>query len=174
MVSSTEVFDVLRTIDDPEMPISIVDLGMVADVRVEPTVEDGGRAAVAVDLLPTFVGCFALPYIEAEVRRKISALPDVAAVDVTSRFHPPWTVDRITEAGRAALRKHGVTVPAGELRCPFCDSTKVRVDSPFGPTRCRMIYYCEHCRSSFEHLKRVEQGGPILEIGSLPRSEDGR
>jgi ring-1,2-phenylacetyl-CoA epoxidase subunit PaaD len=161
MVTREAVLELLRTINDPEMPISIVDLGIVEDVRINSGItEDGCReTSVVIDLLPTFVGCPALQAIEEEVRQRISALPGVARVVVHFRFAPPWTVDRISPSGREALQKFGVTVP-GETQtaappCPFCGSSAVHLESPFGPTRCRMIYYCNSCRNSFEHIKRV-------------------
>jgi ring-1,2-phenylacetyl-CoA epoxidase subunit PaaD len=163
MVSKEAVLAVLHTINDPEMPINIVDLGIVEKVRIEPstTADENSEASLAIDLLPTFIGCPALLVIEEEVRRRVSALPGVAQVAVHFRCDPPWTVDRITEAGREALAMFGITVPspnapgASAPRCPFCGSSAVSLESPFGPTRCRMIYYCSSCRNSFEHLKRV-------------------
>jgi ring-1,2-phenylacetyl-CoA epoxidase subunit PaaD len=168
------VMDILRTIDDPEMPLSIVDLGIVDDVRA-----DDGRVHVVI--LPTFVGCPALAMIEELIRTKVGAMPGVRAVDVRFVHDPPWSVDRISEKGRALLKAHGVTVPAcgpdhrpatiplrtSAIPCPFCGSTSTRLDSPFGPTRCRMIYYCEACRNGFEHMKRIDVLSPHV-------SEDDR
>lgn len=190
----------LATIPDPEMPISIVDLGLVEHVQIEPSpmlpiapaapdtpAPPSAPATLnaTITLLPTFVGCPALDMIREDVRRVVAALPGVEHVEVRFVHEPRWTVDRITEAGRASLRAHGVTVPergecvtgrtdpaggsiprpvpmtvsAGStvtpVPCPFCGSASTHLDSPFGPTRCRMIYYCETCRNSFEHLKRV-------------------
>ena len=164
--------DVLREIPDPEMPISIVELGLVENVRIEPNV---GGAKVSIDILPTFVGCPALPMIEKEIKEKVSSLPSISEVTVEFRFDPPWSVDRISAAGRESLRAHGVTVPehgsklevqghgaastvqlkTSAIACPFCGSDQTHLDSPFGPTRCRMIYYCDACSNSFEHLKRI-------------------
>ena len=166
MATRNEVIDALQAVPDPEMPISIVDLGLVEDLRIE-------NGVVHVTLLPTFVGCPALDMIKRDVCAKVGGMKGVARVEVEYVFDPPWTVDRITEAGRASLAEHGVTVPerggrlevAGhdgtvELRtsavaCPVCGSDSTYLDSPFGPTRCRMIYYCNACRNSFEHMKRV-------------------
>lgn len=158
------VFDALRDIPDPEMPISIVDLGIVDDVRAD----DSGR--VEIDLLPTFVGCPALELIESQVRAKASALPGVSAVDVHIKYDPPWSVDRISAAGRETLRHFGVTVPhaachsqpSAEPTCPFCGSDRVHLESSFGPTRCRMIYHCDACQHPFEHLKRL----PLVTLGA--------
>jgi ring-1,2-phenylacetyl-CoA epoxidase subunit PaaD len=172
MPTRDAVLELLSEIPDPEMPISIVDLGIVARVAID-------NATVTVDILPTFVGCPALPMIQNDIIEKLGALPDVKDVRVNFIFDPPWSVDRITDLGRESLREHGVTVPlpgagAGEgviqamlqqvkrvhlrtsaILCPFCGSNRTRLDSAFGPTRCRMIYYCDACRNSFEHLKRV-------------------
>ncbi len=167
-ITNEDIIDVLRTIPDPEMPISIVDLGIVERVDVEPI--DGG-CAVMIDILPTFVGCPALPMIEEQIRAKVEQMPGVQRVHVQFIFDPPWSVDRISERGRVDLRSHGVTVPergsvlprpaatvalrTSAVPCPFCSSTETRLESPFGPTRCRMIYYCDSCRNSFEHLKKI-------------------
>lgn len=171
----------LGEIRDPELPISLADLGVVSDVRVSCQTGDAagaGRERVEIDLIPTFVGCPALEMIRREVTQRVGALPGVAEVVVNFVHHPPWSPDRISEAGRASLREHGVTVPerggacgaapvasdfvpltasreAGPVACPFCGSLATRVDSPFGPTRCMSIRYCEACRNSFQHMKRL-------------------
>ncbi len=153
----TRIRSLLATIDDPEMPISIVDLGIVERVEV-----DGGR--VCISLTPTFTGCPALQMIDDQIVQMVGALPDVDEVVVKHVFDPPWRADRISEAGRERLREHGVTVPSPQfvqmgvptkeaVPCPFCKSEQTNLDSPFGPTRCRMIYYCTSCRNTFEHLK---------------------
>lgn len=179
MLDDRQIMDVLRTIPDPEMPVSIVDLGLVEAVECAPfdaaPGRTGGDVAVSVSLLPTFVGCPALDMIAGDVRAKVGRIPGVADVRVNWLFDPPWTVDRITAAGRAALAEHGVSVPerggrldvlahrspqlvqirASAVPCPFCGSRSTTLDSPFGPTRCRAIYYCEACRNSFERMKQL-------------------
>lgn len=197
MVSRADVMQVLRTIDDPEMPINIVDLGIVADVRESNPIETASRQAhppdsqsrptIEIDITPTFVGCPALDVLQREIERRVSAQ---AACDVRVRFthDPPWSVERISDAGREALRRHGVTVPARgkgacgthasespalvpltrkpqtgvelhasmeSVACPYCNSPNTRLESPFGPTRCRSIYYCDACRNLFEHMKPI-------------------
>ncbi len=172
MVSESDILDRLRTINDPEMPINIVDLGIVERIELHPA--QPGGIEIHVDILPTFVGCPALPVIENEIKQRLGELGDVAAVQVHITYSPPWSVDRITPAGREALRHFGVTVPevgGGDASqppvCPFCGSSAVRQESAFGPTRCRMIWYCEACHHPFEHLKRL--AGPGLVPLSLER-----
>lgn len=171
MVTRDAIFDVLKTIDDPEMPITIVDLGIVEDVRIDET---ASPAVVDIDILPTFVGCPALPVIEETIQMKVGALNGVGSVRVHFKFDPPWSVDRISPEGRVSLKKYGLTVPhrivatepeaeAEIPACPFCGSAQVHLESPFGPTRCRMIYYCETCRNPFEHLKRVSLSPLMLQ-----------
>ena len=162
-----DIMHELAQIDDPEMPISIVDLGIVEDVAI-----DEDRHSVEVTILPTFVGCPALDMIRDDIVKRLGALEDISRVSVNFVHNPPWSPDRISENGRAQLREHGVTVPAlhqpqsphiqlttsavtERVACPFCESKSTHLDSPFGPTRCRTIYYCEACRNSFEHMKRV-------------------
>jgi ring-1,2-phenylacetyl-CoA epoxidase subunit PaaD len=171
VIDREAIMDALRTVPDPEMPISIVDLGLVESVRIEGE-PDGAR--VAIDLLPTFVGCPAMEMIANDVTQKVGALEGVASTDVRFVYDPPWTVDRISASGRSELAAHGVTVPeqgntlpvaghqggAVELRtsvvkCPFCQSDDTTLESMFGPTKCRSIYYCRGCKNTFEQMKRV-------------------
>jgi ring-1,2-phenylacetyl-CoA epoxidase subunit PaaD len=172
MVTQGDILGALRTIDDPEMPINIVDLGLVEKIDLQAASKDGG-VSVNIEILPTFVGCMALPVIENEIRCRVGALPGVTAVEVHIVYSPPWSVDRINPAGRESLRRHGVSVPGtGEVSpsCPFCGSAAVRQESAFGPTRCRMIWYCESCRQPFEHLKRLATGGLVnLSLGRLTK-----
>jgi ring-1,2-phenylacetyl-CoA epoxidase subunit PaaD len=160
-----QVHEILASIPDPEMPISIVDLGIVQNARVR-----GGDPVVEIDITPTFVGCPALDVLEGAIRQK---LMDAGATQVNVRFvhDPPWSVERITDSGREALRRHGVTVPrrgfaattlvpltiasAESVACPFCGSASTNMESAFGPTRCRTIYYCSACKNQFEHMKPI-------------------
>ncbi len=162
MVTEETILVALRTIDDPEMPISIVDLGIVEEIRLAG---DDPAARVDIDILPTVVGCPALPMIEKDIIDTVGRLDGVDRVHVRFLFDPPWSVDRISAQGRESLAQCGVTVPEKvpaqhmvqigvPVACPYCKATETRMESPFGPTRCRMIYYCDACSNSFEHMKR--------------------
>ena len=139
----------LAEVTDPEIPvISIVDLGIVDRVDVA-----GGR--ISVDLLPTFVGCPALDMIEASVVDRLAQFG--APVDVAFIRRVPWTSERISAEGRGRLRAAGIAPPgdATAIRCPWCDSARVAMDSAFGPTQCRSLFYCRDCRQPFEALKQI-------------------
>ena len=140
---------VLRTVHDPEIPtVSIVDLGLVHDVRV-------AEGRVVVELLPTFVACPALEVIRTTVVDALAVLGH--PVDVSFTFAVPWTSDRLTDAGWAGLRTAGIAPPAepSAVRCPFCDSGSVAMDSAFGPALCRSLFYCRSCRQPFEAFKPI-------------------
>jgi ring-1,2-phenylacetyl-CoA epoxidase subunit PaaD len=140
----------LADVTDPEIPaISIVDLGIVHRAEVGP---DG---AIRVVLLPTFVGCPAIEVIKSAVRDRLQAFGRRVEVDVS--FEVPWTSDRISPAGRDQLRRSGFA-PPGDLaavHCPYCDSARVAMDSLFGPTLCRSLFYCRDCRQPFEAFKPI-------------------
>ena len=139
----------LRDVVDPEIPtVSIVDLGLVHDVRV-------GTDSIAVELLPTFVACPALEVIRAAV---VDALVGLGSpVEVSFTFAVPWTTDLLTDAGHAGLRKAGIAPPGppADVRCPFCESGDVTQDSMFGPALCRSLFYCRACRQPFEAFKPI-------------------
>lgn len=147
--ATAAVTERLAAIPDPELPVvSIVDLGMVH--RVTVTGDD-----VRVTILPTFIGCPALDVIRAAIVDGLAA-PGRTVVVETS-FEVPWTSDRISASGRAALSGAGIAPPSGvaEVRCPWCTSARVAMDSAFGPTQCRSLFYCRDCRQPFEAMKVV-------------------
>jgi ring-1,2-phenylacetyl-CoA epoxidase subunit PaaD len=140
----------LQTVDDPELPISVVDMGLVHAVGVQ-------GSEVRVELLPTYTGCPALDVIRQRIRDRVLALPNVTRVDVVYRFEPHWAMDRMSERGRRQLKAHGMSVPrrafAEPVVCPACGSTNTVLENPFGPTLCRAIYYCKDCRNPIERFK---------------------
>jgi len=152
-----QIWAVLGAIEDPELPVSITDLGLIQAVRV-----DGPR--VHVTMRPTFSACPAIGVIREDIRRRVAALAGVDAVEVAVSFAPPWTMDRMTARARERLFSHGVSVErlggAGRgVQCPFCGSTNTRLDNPFGPTLCRSIYYCLDCKNPIERFR--PPGAPV-------------
>ncbi len=148
-ITVERVHDVLATVHDPEIPtVSIVDLGMVEAIAV-------GDDRISVELLPTFVGCPALEVIRDAVRDALEPLGREASVEFTWRV--PWTGDRVTPRGRERLAASGFAPPTepADVRCPYCGSDRVAMDSAFGPTQCRSLFYCRACRQPFEAFKPV-------------------
>ncbi|HEX2165236.1 MAG TPA: putative Fe-S cluster assembly protein SufT [Thermoanaerobaculia bacterium] len=90
----------MRTVYDPEIPVNVVDLGLVYSCEVEPG-DDGARVRVKMTL--TAPGCGMGPVIADDVRHKIEALPGVAAATVEIVFDPPWDRHMISEAAQLEL-----------------------------------------------------------------------
>ena len=95
------VWATLKTCYDPEIPIDIVELGLIYACDIEP--QDDGRVKVAIDLTLTAPGCGMGEVLADEVANKVLALPPVAQVDVRLVFDPPWDRYRLSEAARLAL-----------------------------------------------------------------------
>ena len=91
----------LRDVTDPEFPISIVDLGLVYDVRAS-----GG--VLEIDLTFTATGCPCMDFIRDDLSDRLLQEPGVEAVRIHEVWDPPWTPARISPEGRVVLRRHGV------------------------------------------------------------------
>ncbi|MGH2348210.1 MAG: 1,2-phenylacetyl-CoA epoxidase subunit PaaD [bacterium] len=141
----TRIWDALGTVQDPELPISVTDLGMVDRVDVLE-----GR--VRITMVPTYSACPAIDVMRQDIGDSVKRIPGVIDVRVDLSFERPWTMDRMTERGRQRLREHGVSVGAA-VNCPFCGSANTTLENPFGPTLCRAIYYCNDCHNPIERFK---------------------
>jgi probable FeS assembly SUF system protein SufT len=95
-----KVWDALRTVYDPEIPASIVDLGLVYALAAEP-VEGGHEVHVKMTL--TAPGCGIGPVLVDDVRRAVLGVPGVKGVNVELVFDPPWDPSRMSEAARLHL-----------------------------------------------------------------------
>jgi metal-sulfur cluster biosynthetic enzyme len=93
----------LEDVQDPEMPISLVDLGVIYDIRQT----DG---VVTVDLTFTAMGCPASEFILEDVRQRLLQEPGVNEVRVNVVWDPPWSTARLSQAGREALETWGLAV----------------------------------------------------------------
>jgi ring-1,2-phenylacetyl-CoA epoxidase subunit PaaD len=165
-VDEAAVRAALTEVMDPELPmLSVVDLGIVHRVDVGP---GSGHGPIRVEILPTFVGCPALELIKSSIAERLGAFG--RPVEVTATFEVPWTSERISPAGRAALLAAGIAPPGMDapgsapgglidleprVPCPHCGSRRTVVENLFGPTQCRTIRYCADCRQPFESIKSV-------------------
>jgi probable FeS assembly SUF system protein SufT len=95
------VWDQLRTCYDPEIPVNIVELGLVYSCVVKPTV--GGDNEVEVKFTLTAPGCGMGEYLKQDVQSKVAALPGVGGVDVEVVFDPPWNQSMMSEAAKLEL-----------------------------------------------------------------------
>jgi len=103
MTITGTIWQALAEVMDPELPISIVDMGLIYDVRVH-----SGQAEI--DLTFTAIACPAMNMLIADVCDKVQALPGVASAHVNVVWNPPWTKTRLTATGREALQSLGIAV----------------------------------------------------------------
>lgn len=95
------VWDQLRTCFDPEIPVNIVDLGLVYHCEVKPLPD--GDNDVAVKFTLTAPGCGMGDVLKVDIESKVISLPNVKDVDVEVIFDPPWNQDMMTEAAKLEL-----------------------------------------------------------------------
>jgi ring-1,2-phenylacetyl-CoA epoxidase subunit PaaD len=154
-----DIWRELGTIADPEIPVvSLVDLQIIRDIEVTDD-------RVVVRITPTFLGCPALEYMKNEIREKLKQM-SFGDIQIVQQLSPPWSTDLLSAESKEKLRRYGIAPPESRatmiegslpkvVACPFCESNDTRLETPFGPTLCRQIYYCEHCKQSFERFKTL-------------------
>jgi metal-sulfur cluster biosynthetic enzyme len=96
MVTQEQVYEVLRDCYDPELPVNIVDLGLVYDVAVQ---DDNVKVVMTL----TARGCPAHTFISESVRVRVAKIPGVKSADVQVVWDPPWDISRMSEAAKKRL-----------------------------------------------------------------------
>jgi len=99
--SEQMVWDQMKTIYDPEIPVNIVDLGLIYSCEIAPTDEGGKKIDIKMSM--TAPGCGMGNVLKADVESKLAALPEVKEVRVDVVFDPPWNPTRMSEAARLQL-----------------------------------------------------------------------
>jgi probable FeS assembly SUF system protein SufT len=99
--SERMVWDQLKTVYDPEIPVNIVDLGLIYSCVIADEGDGGKKIDVAMSL--TAPGCGMSDVLKADVEKKLARLPEVKQVRVEVVFDPPWTPARMSEAAKLQL-----------------------------------------------------------------------
>lgn len=99
-VSERHVWEALRTVYDPEIPVNIVDLGLIYDMRIE---EREGRNHVYIKMTLTAPGCGMGPILAEDVKHKVLRVPNVDEAEVELTFDPPWSNDMLTDEAKLTL-----------------------------------------------------------------------
>ena len=158
ILNKEHILQALEQVTDPEIPtVSLVDLGIITGIECQ---ED----SVQVTMTPTFVGCPGIEVMKQGVEEVLRSFTNKCTVIVN--YDIPWDSNRVTEKGRKALKDFGLAPPPKydivlnldilhSVSCPYCNSQNTVLQTPFGPTLCRSIHYCNSCLQAFEQFKPV-------------------
>ena len=100
-ITQEDVFSALKQCYDPEIPVNIVDLGLIYDVRFDAVPED--QQDVTVEMTLTAQGCPEHVNISAQVKSRLEQLPGVRNAAVNIVWNPPWTPERLSPDARKQL-----------------------------------------------------------------------
>jgi len=102
-LTEQDVISALKDCYDPEIPVNIVDLGLIYEVKIRPQDQGDGRQDVEVQMTLTAPGCPAHAEISQQVKDRIEQLPGVDSALVNVVWSPPWTPERLSPAAREKL-----------------------------------------------------------------------
>ncbi len=164
-LSKEKIWTWLEEVIDPEIPVlNVVEMGIVRDVEIDDD-------EVTVRITPTYSGCPAMNAIEMEIHKKLNE-KEVSSFKVLTDFKESWTTDWMTEHAKKKLKEYGIAPPEKTeendddflsslkgsqkiVPCPYCDSLDTVLQSEFGSTACKSLYYCNGCEQPFEHFKCI-------------------
>jgi metal-sulfur cluster biosynthetic enzyme len=101
-VTQEEVLTALKDCHDPEIPVNIVDLGLIYNVAITPAV-DGTAQDVTIDLTLTSPGCPSHVQISADVSKRLLQIPGIANASVNIVWEPQWTPERLSAVAKEQL-----------------------------------------------------------------------
>ncbi len=157
-LNEEEVRGWLDEVKDPEIPVlSLNDLGVITGIAIDH------KGKVVVDMTPTFTGCPAMDVMKQDVLDVLEKR-GIADYEVNISFETQWNSNMISEKGRKALKDFGLAPPPEHnmivdidiierANCPHCNSENTEMKTPFGPTLCRSMHYCNNCLQAFEQFK---------------------
>ena len=102
MVNQDDIREAMKQVDDPELGINVVDLGLLYEVKV-----DEATGKVDLDMTLTSMGCPLTDQIIADVRKYVEPLDGVTSVDVNWVWDPPWGPDKMTDDGKLMMKVMG-------------------------------------------------------------------
>ncbi len=93
----------LKSVHDPEIPVNIVDLGLIYELEIE-------NGEVYIEMTLTSIGCPVADSLVNEVKRTAESVEEVKKVEVDLVWEPPWSPEQVTEEGRQKLRAKGMNI----------------------------------------------------------------
>jgi len=98
MITKAQIIEVLRTIPDPEIGVSLWDLGLIYEIQID---KKSGRVTIIMTL--TTIGCPLFSLISEPIKEGLGKIPGVTSVVVELTFDPPWDTDKMSEAAKQQL-----------------------------------------------------------------------
>jgi ring-1,2-phenylacetyl-CoA epoxidase subunit PaaD len=158
-ITEEQLWHILEEVKDPEVPVlSIIDLGIVRDVKVE-------NEKISIIITPTYSGCPAMDVISMDIRLKLIE-KGYRNVVIQQQLSPAWTTDWMTSEGKEKLKAFGIAPPNPKqqfctsemfreeaIECPRCLSYHTEVISQFSSTACKAMYRCLDCKEAFDYFK---------------------
>lgn len=159
-----EVFSILESVCDPEVPVlSVLDLGVVRSVDVA---EEENGTTIRIAITPTYTGCPAIDVMRMNIRMALLEA-GFTHINIEEVLSPAWTTDWMSEHGKEKLKAYGIAPPQYKqvvctpglfqeeeaVPCPLCNSYHTKMISQFGSTACKSLYQCEDCREPFDYFK---------------------
>ena len=95
------VWDQLKTVYDPEIPVNVVDLGLIYSCQITPA--EGSGHKIEIKMAMTAPGCGMGDVLRADIERKLAQLPEVKEVHAEIVFDPPWNPGRMSDAAKLQL-----------------------------------------------------------------------
>lgn len=150
----------LEEVTDPEIPVlNIVEMGIVRSIYYE-------EQNLIIKITPTYSGCPAMKVIGQEIIQKLLE-NGIQNVQVKKDYSKAWTTDWLTDEARIKLKDYGIAPPGNVseedfsiesqkikiIPCPYCDSLNTELQTEFGSTACKALYFCNDCQQPFEHFK---------------------
>ena len=163
-----QVWQILATVNDPEVPVlSVIDLGIVRNVFIEnEDTSDSAVDKIIITITPTYSGCPAMDVISMQIRFALLQ-NGFKNIQINSVLSPAWTTEWMTEAGKNKLKAYGIAPPNPQqsvcsiqpfqaqeaIQCPRCNSYHTEMISQFGSTACKALYRCLDCKEPFDYFK---------------------
>jgi ring-1,2-phenylacetyl-CoA epoxidase subunit PaaD len=147
-ITREQILEALADVEDPEVPLNIVEMGLVKSVAVPPA------GHIKVELAPCYAACPGRIYILEQVKKRIGEIDP--GVEVAWSTEPYWRSSLITLESRKKMRAFSVGIRepgATSMQCPHCGSENTHLEKEFGSSVSKVVFYCDECRNPFEALR---------------------
>lgn len=167
-ITAQKIWQILESVMDPEVPVlSIIDLGIVRDVKIDSSnLPPGRQVKINITTTPTYTGCPAMDVINMNIRLALIET-GFTNIEIKTVLSPAWTTDWMTEQGKQKLKAYGIAPPNPKqivcttdifqekeaIQCPHCNSYNTQLISRFGSTACKALYKCNDCQEPFDYFK---------------------